>query len=88
MPLEPAFNGEGIVVEAEDPAALGEQEDRGGSGARLELAIEVVRLGDGGSLGSDGRSSARRRRAVPGQLSGGHGDGPGSQQCLVSIATD
>lgn len=74
-------------METEDPAALGEQEDRSGSGAWVEVAIEVVGLGDDGGLGSDGRSSAGRRRAVPGQLSGGHGDGPRSQRCLISIAT-
>ena len=60
MPLKLPFNGEGIVVEAEDSAALGEEEDGGSSGAWLEIAIEVVGLSDR-SMGPDARSSARRR---------------------------
>jgi len=48
------------MVEAEDPAALGEEEDGGGSGTWLELAIEAVGLSNG-SMGPDAGSSARRR---------------------------
>lgn len=57
MLLEPTFNGQGVVMQAENGRVLRIEEDGRRSRARLEFKIKVARIYRCGR--SDGRSVAR-----------------------------